>query len=91
MTSAAEFVEGGVQDPCDDACSICLESFCEDDPVTVSKSTSRSFELLCLCYERLEVVTFSAYFWPVVFVWLEAGARFDLVALVSLSPTLRST
>lgn len=36
MSSAAEFVEGGTQDPCDDACSICLESFCEDDPATVS-------------------------------------------------------
>ena len=38
MSSAAEFVEGGAQDPCDDACSICLESFCDDDPATVSES-----------------------------------------------------
>lgn len=37
MSSAAEFVEGGAQDPCDDACSICLESFCEDEPATVSQ------------------------------------------------------
>jgi len=37
MSSAAEFVEGGAQDPCDDACSICLESFCEDEPATVSE------------------------------------------------------
>jgi hypothetical protein len=34
-SSAAAFVEGGVQDACDDACSICLESFCDDDPATV--------------------------------------------------------
>ncbi|KAF3496162.1 hypothetical protein DY000_02057426 [Brassica cretica] len=25
LTSAAAFVQGGIQDPCDDACSICLE------------------------------------------------------------------
>ena len=37
MTSAADFVEGGVQDSCDDACSICLEPFCGDDPATVSQ------------------------------------------------------
>ena len=36
MTSAAAFVEGGIQDSCDDACSICLEEFCESDPSTVT-------------------------------------------------------
>lgn len=40
MSSAAEFVEGGAQDPCDEACSICLESFGEDDPATVSGQSS---------------------------------------------------
>ena len=35
MTSAAAFVEGGVQEACDDACSICLEDFCKSDPATV--------------------------------------------------------
>lgn len=35
LTSAAAFVEGGIQDACDDACSICLEAFCESDPSTV--------------------------------------------------------
>lgn len=35
LTSAAAFVEGGIQDACDDACSICLEDFCESDPSTV--------------------------------------------------------
>lgn len=35
MTSAAAFVEGGIQDACDDACSICLEEFSESDPLTV--------------------------------------------------------
>ncbi|MBA0548554.1 hypothetical protein Golax_016449 [Gossypium laxum] len=34
ITSAAAFVEGGIQDACDDACSICLEAFCESDPST---------------------------------------------------------
>jgi len=35
MTSVAAFVEGGVQEACDDACSICLEDFSESDPSTV--------------------------------------------------------
>lgn len=35
LTSAAAFVEGGIQDACDDACSICLEEFCDSDPSTV--------------------------------------------------------
>ncbi len=46
MTSAAAFVEGGVQDACDDACSICLESFCEEDPATV---TPEPFSFCCCC------------------------------------------
>lgn len=35
LTSAAAFVEGGIQPACDDACSICLEDFSESDPSTV--------------------------------------------------------
>lgn len=35
LTSAAAFVEGGIQDACDDSCSICLESFSDSDPSTV--------------------------------------------------------
>lgn len=35
LTSAAAFVEGGIQDACDDACSICLEAFHDSDPSTV--------------------------------------------------------
>lgn len=38
LTSAAAFVEGGIQDACDDACSICLEAFCDSDPSTVKKN-----------------------------------------------------
>ncbi|KAJ8754501.1 hypothetical protein K2173_005662 [Erythroxylum novogranatense] len=47
MTSAAAFVEGGVQDKCDDACSICLEEFCETDPSTVT-SCKHEFHLQCI-------------------------------------------
>lgn len=36
MTSAAAFVEGGIQESCDDACSICLEGFSDSDPMTVN-------------------------------------------------------
>ncbi|XP_042067342.1 probable transcriptional regulator SLK1 [Salvia splendens] len=35
LTSAAAFVEGGIQEACDDACSICLEAFCDSDPSTI--------------------------------------------------------
>ncbi|KAK8941995.1 E3 ubiquitin-protein ligase RHF2A [Platanthera guangdongensis] len=39
LSSAAAFVEGGAQDPCDDACSICLESFCDSNPSTLPVGT----------------------------------------------------
>lgn len=35
LTSAAAFVEGGIQEACDDSCSICLENFSKSDPATV--------------------------------------------------------
>ncbi|KAL2533451.1 E3 ubiquitin-protein ligase RHF2A [Abeliophyllum distichum] len=47
MTSAAAFVEGGIQDSCDDACSICLEAFCESNPSTVT-SCKHDFHLQCI-------------------------------------------
>ncbi|CAN0923370.1 E3 ubiquitin-protein ligase RHF2A [Linum grandiflorum] len=47
LTSAAAFVEGGIQDPCDDACSICLEEFCDSDPSTVT-TCKHEFHLQCV-------------------------------------------
>lgn len=47
MTSAAAFVEGGIQDSCDDACSICLEEFSESDPSTVN---SLKFYVYCASF-----------------------------------------
>lgn len=47
LTSAAAFVEGGVQDACDDACSICLEEFCESDPSTLT-CCKHEFHLQCI-------------------------------------------
>lgn len=47
LTSAAAFVEGGIQDACDDACSICLEVFCDSDPSTVT-SCKHEFHLQCI-------------------------------------------
>lgn len=35
LMSAVAYVEAGVQDACDDACSICLEVFSEGEPSTV--------------------------------------------------------
>lgn len=53
LTSAAAFVEGGIQDACDDACSICLEAFCDSDPSTVT-SCKHEFHLQCILewYQR---------------------------------------
>ncbi|XVF76044.1 hypothetical protein PTKIN_Ptkin13bG0235300 [Pterospermum kingtungense] len=47
VTSAAAFVEGGIQDACDDACSICLEDFSESDPLTVT-NCRHEFHLQCI-------------------------------------------
>ncbi|GKV01341.1 hypothetical protein SLEP1_g13898 [Rubroshorea leprosula] len=47
MTSAAAFVEGGIQDACDDACSICLEEFSESDPSTLT-NCKHEFHLQCI-------------------------------------------
>ncbi|XP_041028452.1 E3 ubiquitin-protein ligase RHF2A-like isoform X1 [Juglans microcarpa x Juglans regia] len=47
MTSAAAFVEGGIQQACDDACSICLEDFSESDPSTVT-TCKHEFHLQCI-------------------------------------------
>lgn len=47
MASAAAFVEGGIQESCDDACSICLEEFCESDPSTLT-NCKHEFHLQCI-------------------------------------------
>ncbi|KAL0908835.1 hypothetical protein M5K25_023344 [Dendrobium thyrsiflorum] len=47
LSSAAAFVEGGIQDVCEDACSICLEAFCDSDPSTVT-SCKHEFHLQCI-------------------------------------------
>ncbi|KAL2327324.1 hypothetical protein Fmac_020751 [Flemingia macrophylla] len=47
MTSAAAFVEGGIQEACDDTCSICLEDFCKSDPATVT-NCRHDFHLQCI-------------------------------------------
>ncbi|XP_073054783.1 E3 ubiquitin-protein ligase RHF2A-like isoform X6 [Primulina eburnea] len=47
LTSAAAFVEGGVQEASDDSCSICLEVFCDIDPSTVT-SCKHEFHLHCI-------------------------------------------
>lgn len=47
LTSAAAFVEGGIQEACDDACSICLEAFSDADPSTVT-CCKHEFHLQCI-------------------------------------------
>ncbi|KAK2993679.1 hypothetical protein RJ640_026135 [Escallonia rubra] len=57
LTSAAAFVEGGIQEACDDSCSVCLEAFCDSDPSTVT-CCKHEFHLQCIleCQELLEAV-----------------------------------
>ncbi|GJN23083.1 hypothetical protein PR202_gb10700 [Eleusine coracana subsp. coracana] len=57
LSSAAAFVEGGVQDACDDSCSICLDAFCDSNPSTVT-SCKHEYHLQCIleCQELLEAV-----------------------------------
>lgn len=47
LSSAAAFVEGGIQDACDEACSICLEAFCDSDPSAVT-NCKHEFHLQCI-------------------------------------------
>nr|GEY26561.1 E3 ubiquitin-protein ligase RHF2A-like isoform X1 [Tanacetum cinerariifolium] len=47
LTSPAAFVEGGIQEACEDSCSICLEAFCDSDPGTVT-SCKHEFHLQCI-------------------------------------------
>ncbi|CAA6662831.1 unnamed protein product [Spirodela intermedia] len=47
LSSAAAFVEGGIQEACDDACSICLEAFSDSDPSTVT-GCKHEFHLQCI-------------------------------------------
>ncbi|KAL6636788.1 hypothetical protein ACP70R_024360 [Stipagrostis hirtigluma subsp. patula] len=47
LSSAAAFVEGGVQDACDDACSICLDAFCDSNPSTMT-SCKHEYHLQCI-------------------------------------------
>ncbi|KAK9072730.1 hypothetical protein SSX86_009165 [Deinandra increscens subsp. villosa] len=47
LTSPAAFVEGGIQEACEDSCSICLEAFCDNDPKTVT-SCKHEFHLQCI-------------------------------------------
>ncbi|KMZ67553.1 E3 ubiquitin-protein ligase RHF2A [Zostera marina] len=47
LNSAAAFVEGGIQDACEDACSICLEDFCDSDPSSVTEC-KHEYHLQCI-------------------------------------------
>ncbi|KAK6942506.1 hypothetical protein RJ641_027883, partial [Dillenia turbinata] len=52
LTSAATFVEGGIQEAYEDACSICLEAFSDNEPATVSMN----YYACCDSRELLEAV-----------------------------------
>ncbi|XP_071697665.1 E3 ubiquitin-protein ligase RHF2A-like [Rutidosis leptorrhynchoides] len=47
LISPAAFVEGGIQEACEDSCSICLEAFSDNDPGTVT-SCKHEFHLQCI-------------------------------------------
>lgn len=57
LTSAAAFVEGGIQDACDDSCSICLEEFSDSDPSTVCiLHIRRYFCVLNVLHCRINII-----------------------------------
>lgn len=68
LISAAAFVEGGTQDACDDACSICLEAFSENDPHTVHIWSYR--------YN----MSFSFYFIPSVIFFIFSSCRLQVAS-----------
>ncbi|MFS8004623.1 putative transcription factor C2H2 family [Helianthus anomalus] len=47
LVSPAAFVEGGLQEACEDSCSICLEDFCDNDPKTVT-CCKHEFHIQCI-------------------------------------------
>ncbi|XP_057845131.2 E3 ubiquitin-protein ligase RHF2A [Cryptomeria japonica] len=47
LSSAAAFVEGGIQEACEDACSICLDPFSHNDPSTVT-TCKHEYHLQCI-------------------------------------------
>uniref|UniRef100_A0A7N0RIW3 RING-type E3 ubiquitin transferase n=1 Tax=Kalanchoe fedtschenkoi TaxID=63787 RepID=A0A7N0RIW3_KALFE len=47
LISAVAYVEAGVQDACDDACSICLEAFNQSEPSTMT-TCKHEFHLQCI-------------------------------------------
>ncbi|KAJ0714664.1 putative transcription factor C2H2 family [Helianthus annuus] len=47
LISPAAFVEGGLQEACEDSCSICLEDFCDNDPKTVT-CCRHEFHIQCI-------------------------------------------
>lgn len=62
LTSAAAFVEGGIQEACDDSCSICLEDFSESNPSTVILSCVLLYKFNYLASMSLFQKTFVHYF-----------------------------
>ncbi|KAL8517602.1 hypothetical protein ACS0TY_015743 [Phlomoides rotata] len=47
IASASAFVEGGNQEACDDACSICLDEFSDSEPSTIT-TCKHDFHLHCI-------------------------------------------
>lgn len=47
LSCAAAFVEGGIQEACEDACSICLDPFSHNDPFTVT-TCKHEYHLQCI-------------------------------------------
>ncbi|KAG5076978.1 hypothetical protein JHK82_055673 [Glycine max] len=72
LTSTAAFVEGGIHDACDDACSICLEAFYDSDPSTVT-SCKHEFHIQCImewyCY-LASLIEFFCQSWGLILMGL---------------------
>ncbi|RDX87516.1 E3 ubiquitin-protein ligase RHF2A [Mucuna pruriens] len=87
VTSAAAFVEGGIQEACDDACSICLEDFCKSEPATVT-NCKHDFHLQCIL-EWCQRSSRCPLCWQAIS--LKDATSQELLEAVQLERSLRNT
>nr|GMD14713.1 E3 ubiquitin-protein ligase RHF2A-like [Ipomoea batatas] len=95
LTSAAAFVEGGIQDACDDACSICLEAFSDSDPSTFASTSftcsvflngvGGGIKLLILRFKGLSLPPLATVLRFIGITYLPIATR--ILALILLCPT----
>ena len=88
LSSAAAFIEGGIQDASDDSCSICLESFCNNNPSTVSECSASTKFFMGLQFALLPVHAVAQIFLDLLQV-TECKHEFHLQCILEWSVSAR--